>query len=347
MEKKTMKAVRMIAVGQPLEMQEIPVPDIGSLDVLIKIKAAGICHSDVHYRAGKSPVRPLPMTLGHEIAGVVEALGNDVHSLKLGDRVCLHYLLSCGNCFYCSAGSEQFCVEGSMLGHYTNGGYAEYIAVPERNAVLLPEEIPFEQGAVLMCSSSTSFHTLRKARLKAGETVAVFGIGGLGISAVQLAYVYGALTVYAVDINPEKLKLAEKYGAVPVDARKSDSAAQIMELTRGKGVDVALELIGLSETMSQAVRSLGVMGRAVLAGINDQPLALDTYQEVLGKEAEVIGSNDHLLQELPLLIEWTRLGRLDLSQVVTQTVPLEAGAINQVLDDLEQFSGQIRTVILP
>lgn len=344
---RTVKAIRMVEVGQPLQMQDIPVPALGERDVLVRVRAAGICHSDAHYRAGKSPVRPLPMTLGHEIAGVVEQVGARVTIVRVGDRVCLHYLLSCGDCYYCSAGSEQFCARGSMLGHYADGGYAEYIAVPERNAVRLPDEIPFEHGAILMCSSSTSLHALRKSRLRAGETAAIFGAGGLGMSAIQLARAFGALEVYAVDINPDKLALAAQYGAIPVDARLSDPVAEIQRLTRGRGVDVAIELIGLAQTMRQAVQSLAVLGRAVVAGICDQPLEIDTYRELLGKEAEVIGTNDHLLQELPLLVELARRGTLDLSRVVTRTVPLDAGAINRALDDLERFGGDVRTVIVP
>ena len=217
----------------------------------------------------------------------------------------------------------------------------------ERNAVILPPEIPFEQGAVMMCSSATSFHALRKARLKAGERVALFGAGGLGMSAIQLAFAFGALDVYAVDINPAKLALAAQYGATPVNARDGDPVAAIRQHTHGRGVDVALELIGLQQTMQQAVQSLGIMGRAVVAEIADKPLVIDTYRELLGKEAEVIGTNDHLLQELPLLIELVRRGKLKLSQVVARTVPLEAGPVNAVLDALEQFGGDVRTVIVP
>ncbi len=342
-----MKAVRMVEVGKPLQMFDIPAPEVGEGEVLVRVRAAGICHSDAHYRSGKSPVRPLPMTLGHEIAGVVEQVGKNVTGHRVGDRVCIHYLLSCRDCYYCSTGNEQFCVQGSMLGHYSNGGYAEYLAVPACNAMLLPDVIPFEQGAIMMCSSATSFHALRKARLKAGESVAVFGVGGLGISAIQLARAFGALDVYAVDINAAKLALAEKYGAIPVNARAGDPAEQIHQLTHGKGVDVALELIGLSQTMRQAVRCLAIMGRAVVAGISEQPLEIDTYRELLGKEAEVIGTNDHLLQELPLLIDLARRGKLDLSQAVTRTVPLDASAINRVLDELEGFGSDVRTVILP
>jgi 2-desacetyl-2-hydroxyethyl bacteriochlorophyllide A dehydrogenase len=342
-----MRAIRMTAANQPLQMHDIPTPAIGDRDVLVRVRAAGICHSDVHYRAGRSPVRPLPMTLGHEVAGVVEQVGAQVARVNVGDRVCLHYLLSCGDCYYCSAGSEQFCARGSMLGHYSDGGYAEYIAVPERNAVPLPDGIPFEHGAIMMCSSATSLHALRKARLRAGETVAVFGVGGLGMSAIQLARALGALDVYAVDIHADKLRLAESYGAIAVDAGAGDPLALIRDRTSGRGVDVALEVIGLQQTMRQAVQSLAVMGRAVVAGIGDAPLQIDTYTELLGKEAEIIGTNDHLLHELPLLIELARRGKLDLSRVVTRTVPLDADAVNAVLDELERFGGDVRSVIIP
>jgi D-arabinose 1-dehydrogenase-like Zn-dependent alcohol dehydrogenase len=256
-------------------------------------------------------------------------------------------LVTCGDCIYCSRGNEQFCVEGMMLGKHCDGGYAEYIAVPARGVVPLPDEIPFEHGAVLMCSSVTSFHALRKARLQPGETVAVFGVGGLGMSAIQLARALGALDVYAVDINNDRLKLTEKYGAIPVNAAEVNPVSEIQRLTGGRGVDVTLELIGLPQTMRQAVQSLGVLGRAVLVGITDEPFEIYSYLELLGKEGEVIGCSDHLLQEIPLLIEFARRGTLDLSNVVTRTVPLDADAINGVLDALEQFGGDARTVIIP
>ena len=342
-----MKAVQLVKIGEPLQAREVPVPPVGDRDILVRIKAAGICHSDVHYRAGASPAGPLPQTLGHEIAGVVEAVGDQVSTVTAGDRVCLHYLLTCGDCAYCTAGHEQFCPHGQMIGKHTDGGYAEYIAVPARNAVRLPDEIPFEQGAILMCSSATSFHALRKARMAAGETVAVFGSGGLGMSAIQLAKAFGALEVYAVDIDEAKLELAASYGAVPVNAAAADPVAEIRRLTGGRGVDVALEVIGLRETMEQAVQSLAILGRAVLAGLADRPFEIDSYSELLGREAEVIGSSDHLLHEMPLLLELARRGSLDLSRVVTRTVPLEAGPINEVMDALAGFEGAVRTVITP
>lgn len=342
-----MKAVRFIGVNQPLQMQEIPIPEIGERDVLVKVQAAGVCHSDAHYRAGISPVKPVPLTLGHEVSGVIERTGAAVTNLKSGDRVCLHYNLSCGDCFHCTTGNDQFCAKVSMIGHYTNGGYAEYIAVPARNAIPLPDEIPFEQGATLMCASATAFHALRKSRLKGGETVAIFGAGGLGQSAIQLAKAFGAVEVFAVDINEEKLNLAAEYDAIPVDAKNTDPVAEIKRLTNGKGVHVAIEMIGLPQTMKQAIQVAGVMGRVVIVGLSNRPLEIQTYTELLGNEVELIGSNDHHLQELPILIDLARRKVLDMSKIVTRTIPLDADAINRTLDDLERFSGDVRTVIIP
>ena len=342
-----MKAVRFVGVNQPLQMQEIPIPGIGARDVLVKVKAAGVCHSDAHYRAGISPVRPVPLTLGHEVAGIVELTGADVTHLKPGDRVCLHYNLSCGDCYHCTTGNDQFCEKVLMIGHYTNGGYAEYIAGPARNAIPLPDEIPFEQGATLMCASATAFHALRKSRLKGGETAAIFGAGGLGQSAIQLARAFGAVEVFAVDINEEKLNLAAQYDAIPVNAKKTDPVAEIKRLTNGKGVDVSIEMIGLPKTMKQALQIAGVMGRVVIVGLSNQPFEIQTYTELLGNEVELIGSNDHHLQELPLLLDLARRKVLDTSQVVTRAIPLDADAINKTLDELERFESGIRTVIVP
>jgi D-arabinose 1-dehydrogenase-like Zn-dependent alcohol dehydrogenase len=341
-----MNAVRMIEIGKPLQLQQIPIPSAGEEDVLVRVRAAGICHSDVHYRAGRSPMGMMPITLGHEVAGEVEWAGSKVTNLKSGQRVCLHYNISCGDCDHCKTGNEQFCATVKMIGHHIDGGYAEYIAMPARNAISLPEEISFEAGATLMCASATALHALRKGRVKDGERVAVFGVGGLGVSAIQLARALGAVEVYAVDIKLDKLELASQYGAIPIDASRLDAVEEIRKLTKGKGVDVALEMIGLPNTMKQTIASLGVLGRAVIVGLSQMPLEVHPYQTLIGYEAEIIGSNDHLLQELPLLIDMARQKILDTSDVVSQTIPLDAEKINQRLDDLENYTDDVRAVIV-
>jgi propanol-preferring alcohol dehydrogenase len=234
-----------------------------------------------------------------------------------------------------------------MIGKYRDGGYAEFIVMPARSVFHLPDEIPFEHGAVMMCSAATSLHALNKARLQAGESVAIFGAGGLGLSAIQLAKAMGAGLVLAVDINPHKLDLAEKFGARAVNAADGNPVQEIKRLTDGRGVDVALELIGLPLTMRQAVQSLAIKGRAALAGITQEGFAVAPYEELLNKEAEIIGVSDHLASELPQLLKWAQDGKLNLKPIVTRTVPLEAKAINETLDQLEAFRGDARVVILP
>ncbi len=340
-----MKAVRLTTPGRPLEEQEIELPTVGAEDLLVRVRAAGICHSDAHYRAGVSPVEPLPLTLGHEVAGTVAGVGSDVAGFAMGDRVCLHYMATCGRCTYCHLGAEQFCATGQMLGKHRDGGYAEYVVIPSRSAFGLPDEIPFGQGAIMMCSSATSLHALNKARLRPGESVALFGIGGLGISAVQLATALDAGEIYAVDINEKKLRRAEALGAIPVNAAEADPVAEIRRLTNGQGVDVALELIGQPLTMQQAVQCLGIFGRAALVGLTDRAIQIAPYEELLNREAEVIGVSDHLVSEIPILLEYARTGTLDLSGVITRTVPLDAGEINRVLDGLDAFGDELRVVI--
>jgi propanol-preferring alcohol dehydrogenase len=341
-----MKAVRLFRPGTPLQRQEVPVPSPGAHDVLIRVKAAGICHSDVHYRAGRSLVDPLPLTLGHEVAGLVEQIGSAVSRVNRADRVCLHYLATCGECRWCREGTEQFCPKAAMIGKHRDGGYAEFIVMPERSVFRLPDEIPFEHGAVMMCSSATSLHALKKARMAAGESVAVFGAGGLGLSAIQLAMSLGASQVFAVDISAEKLQSAAQLGAIPVNAVATEPVAELKRLTAGRGVDVALELIGLPLTMRQTVQCLAIKGRAALAGITDKSFEVAPYQEVLNKEAEIIGVSDHLAAELPQLLDYARAGKLNLAHVITRSVPLDAAAINDGLDQLENFKVTGRQVVV-
>jgi len=340
----TYRALQLVEQNAPLVEVELPVPELGIGEALVRVQAAGICRSDVHYQQGSPKLPPLPRTLGHEVAGVIEALGpNAPAGLVEGLRVGVHYQTSCGTCRFCVAGHDQFCVSGQMIGNAREGGYAERIVVPARNLVAVPDPVQIEHAAVMMCSSATSLHALNKGRLVAGERVAVFGLGGLGQSAVQLALALGAGQVYAVDLNPAKVQLAADYGAVPIVG----GPAAVEAILADGGVDVALELVGLAATMRQAIDVLRPHGRAVAVGLAEEPIAIDAYEDLVLREAEIIGVSDHLATELRPLLDLAATGRLDLSRIVTNQVPLEAGPVNQALNDLAAFGDQVRTVIVP
>ena len=311
-----MRAMQLVRGGAPLEERQLADPVPGPDEVLVDVHFAGICHSDAHYRADASRVR-LPVTLGHEVAGVVAAVGEGVEEVAAGDRVALHYLWP----------------NGDMLGKERDGGYAERIVVPAKNAVRVPAAVPLDQAAIMMCSTATALHALRVAPLVPGESVAILGFGGLGISALQLARALGASRVYAVDPVAAKLRLAAALGAIP---------CALDDLPE---VDVALDFAGHEATALKALRRLATGGRLVVVAINLRQLTIDPYADVLGRERRIVGCSDHTREELVELMELAERGSIDLSRAVSRRIPLSATAVNAALDDLESGTVHLRTVI--
>jgi propanol-preferring alcohol dehydrogenase len=338
-----MRALHITAAGAPLAAMDLPEPIPGPNEVLVGIEAAGMCRSDVHYRSGTRPVPSLPLVPGHEIAGSVLAVGDAVTDRSPGDRVALHYLVTCGACEFCNRGAEQFCATGAMLGLDRQGGYAERIVVPARNAHLIPDGVSTAAAAVMMCSTATSLHALRRGRVGPDTSVALIGAGGLGMSAIQLARVIGAGPVYAIDIDDEKLEIAAELGATPIDGR-NDPVTAILD---DGGVDVAIELVGSSDLMADAVRMLRPQGRAVAVGITHTEFGLDPYRDLVKREAEVLGTADHLSSEIEEILGWAADGRIDVGRLITGTIPLELDVVEEALVALERFDGGIRTVIQP
>ncbi|HUF17020.1 MAG TPA: alcohol dehydrogenase catalytic domain-containing protein [Thermoanaerobaculia bacterium] len=316
-----MRAVRLSRTGQPLEDVEIDTPAPGRGEVAVAIRATGICHSDVHYCTEEGRAR-LPLIPGHEIAGVISDIGPDVRDFAPGDRVAIHYLV----------GEE-------MIGKELDGGYAESIVVPASNVVAVPSQVPFAHAAVMMCSTATAWHALKIANLRAGESVAIIGFGGLGASAVQLARILGAGRVIAVDVVDAKLRMAEEWGAIAVNAGTGDLTASL------RGVDVVLDFATHGPTTVSALRALNPRGRLVFVGINLRSLELDPYSDLLVHERIVTGSADHTRDELVELLNLASEGRLDLDRAITLRVPLAAEAINQVHRDLHHGTRHLRTVI--
>jgi 2-desacetyl-2-hydroxyethyl bacteriochlorophyllide A dehydrogenase len=346
--KDLMKAVRLNNIGEPLKLDLVEVPKVGAEDVLVDIRASGICHSDINYRYGFVSVAKLPIILGHEISGVITEVGNRVEGIEKGDRVCVHYVVSCGHCLFCRTSRENFCEKYQMIGMTIDGGFAEYIAVPASNVLKLPAAVPFEQGAIMGCAVSTAFHALKRGRASEGDTVVIYGVGGLGAHAVQLATkVFGAGNVIAVDVSDEKLKLAEELGADEVvNAAHEDPAESINAITKGRLADVVLDFVGLRKTIENGINCVGKGGRIVIIGIGRvEEVTVSPYKSIIRKEMELIGVNDHFKSELATLIKLTASGKIDLSTSVTHRIPLED--VNIGMEILEKKIGNpVRVVIV-
>jgi propanol-preferring alcohol dehydrogenase len=339
-----MHAIRLVEPRQPLQLIQLPDPVPGDGEIVVDVQRAGICHTDAHYRAGTATMN-LPITLGHEIAGVVSAVGENVTDIREGQRVALHYLTSCGECERCTRFGEQFCPTGGMLGKDRDGGYAQRIVVPAYNAIPIPDEVKSDVAAIMMCSTATAYHALRLGNIQKGDSVAVLGFGGLGVSAAQLARALGASEVFAVDVVPEKLELAAKFGATPLDARETPVHKAILGATDGKGVDIVLEFTGNETVAHGGLRSLSPGGRLMIVAINLRKFEFNPFTDLLVRERHIIGCSDHTRAELVELMELARTGQIDMSRAITRTVPLETDAVNGALDDLEKGSGHLRTVI--
>lgn len=334
-----MKAARFYKAKELLRIEEVPIPVLGPNEVLVEVKAAGLCGSDVHIVEGETFPGFTPIILGHESAGVIAKVGEQVSQWKVGDRVCIDSATTCGLCYNCLRGRDSVCLSRKFVGVQLDGGFARYVKVLPRNLIELPDSISFEQGAILTDAVATPYHAITKrAKLSIGETIAVFGLGGLGVHALQISKLMGAGLVIGVDVEESILSRALAFGAdVVVDGIREDPVKRIKELTEGYGVDVALECIGKNLTVSQCVESVRVGGRAVVVGLGPESIRIRPITEFVRGEIELIGSSAFEIKEIQQIVQLVASGRLDLSRSVTRRISLEE--VNQGIDDLKTKRG--------
>jgi len=329
-----MLAARLIAPGEPLRIEELPVPEPGPGEVLVQVHACGLCGTDLHLAVdGDLPVERTPITLGHEAAGRIAAIGPAVEGLGEGERVALFPAASCGRCRFCLAGREALCDSSKVYGMARDGALAEYVAVPARSLLPLPEGVPFDVGAIVTDGVATPFHALRdRGGLRAGESVAIFGCGGLGTHAVALARMMGGSPILAVDVDAQARERALALGAdLALDPRETD-VAKAARHASGGGLDLALEFVGVPETLETALRCLGKRGRAVVVGVGPQRASLPPLVSFVGREQAVLGSFGADRADSEDLYSLIAAGRLDLSGSISARYPLsEADAALQHL----------------
>lgn len=321
-----MRAMVLEQFGGRLQLTDLPVPVPGRGEALVRVRACGVCQTDWKIIKGghaSSPRVRFPHTLGHEVAGVVESMGDGAPGpVAPGDSVVVNIYDICGECEYCRSGRESLCENlGAWIGFDAPGGMAEYVKVPAKNLVKLPPGLPAEQVAILGDAIGTSLRAVKtRGEVKAGETVLISGIGGVGIHAIQMAHHLGA-RVIAADVVPEKLQLARENGAdYGLDAR-DDLAVAVQAVTGGRGADVALDFTGLPQALQSVAVALKKGGRLVMVGYQvDTHLSLPTQAIVIG-ELEVRGSRYCNQQELTEALDLVACGVV--RPIIGAVLPLE------------------------
>ncbi len=346
-----MKAALFYEPHQPLRIEDVPTPTPGPGEALIKVKACGICASDLHIFAGeiRGFAMPQPLIPGHEASGVIVGLGSGVEGWREGERVVATVPgKTCGACRPCRQSDLEACLAPRIVGVDYHGAFAEYLTFPVHSLVRLPDSIPFEQGAILADAVGTPFHAvIVRGALRAGERVAIFGVGGLGTHAVQIARLAGAGEIIAVDVLPGALARAKTLGADHlIDSRHEDPAARIRELTGGEGVDLAVELVGRPATIAAAEASLGRGGRAVLVGIGAEPITVLPTAIFSVFNHALLGSLGYRRDDVVRLVRLVAGGRLDLSGSISARLPL--AEINEGVRRLEEKVGDpVRIMVCP
>ena len=349
-----MKAAVLREVNTPLEVEEVQLDNPGPREVLIRTGATGVCHSDLHFVEGKYRIN-MPVVLGHEAAGTVEAVGNQVSYVRPGDTVITCLSVFCGHCDRCLSGRPNLCHREDVVRAPTEpprlrqgedritqmaeiSSFAEQMLVHENATVKVREDVPFEQLALVGCGVTTGVGAaLNTAKVEPGSTVAVIGCGGVGLSAIQGAILAGALRVIAIDRVETKLTMATEFGATDVvDASGGDVVEKIRDLTNG-GVDYSFEAIGTKETAEQAFAMLQAGGTATIIGMIPQGTKIELDGPSFLRERKIQGSSmgsNRFRTDMPRYIEFYLQGRLKLDQMVSQRLSL--GDVNDAFEDMKQ-----------
>jgi D-arabinose 1-dehydrogenase-like Zn-dependent alcohol dehydrogenase len=305
-----------------VRIEEVPTPQPAPDQVVVDVAACGVCASDLHVVQGITPAGHLPITLGHEAAGTVSAVGDDVSQWRVGDRVIVPAGRICGTCTMCRTGRDNLCARAQVLGVDVDGAQAGAVAVPAGLPLPIPGHVPFDRAAILADAVATPYHALKRGGIGDGMVAVVIGLGGLGFHAVQLAVLAGA-EVVGVDTDPVARARAEQAGAsTVVDPRDEDAVARVLAVTDG-GADVSFEFVGLAETVALASRILRPGGRATLVGIGRDRLTGPPLGLFVAREQEVVGSFGATLADVNELVDLVDAGRLDLTQSVSHTLGIE------------------------
>ncbi|MHB8566146.1 MAG: alcohol dehydrogenase catalytic domain-containing protein [Nitrososphaerales archaeon] len=327
-----MKAALVTQFSSPIKIEDFPDPQVGPLDVLVKVGVCGACYSDVKIWSKRTAVPPaLPHIMGHEISGIVSSLGANVSGLKVGDRVIVYLYDTCDDCEACRKGEDNCCInQGPLLGFTRHGGFAEYVSIPSKNVFKIPDNLEMGEAALITDAVITPYHALiDRIKLRFNETVLLMGMGGLALSGLQIAKLLGA-RVIAVSRTDSKLEMSKKLGADhTLNANIADLPAEVKKLTGGNGADAAIDFVGTGKTIEQCLRSVRKGGRTLILSYSTEPIPINTslLMMQIGTLQSSRGGTRQNLRDIIRLASEDKL-----TSVITETYPLSE--INAVLQKL-------------
>jgi len=340
-----MKAARIVNVNEPLQVQDVQTPKPKDSQILVKVQSVGVCHSDVHVWEGyyegisgqqlKTTDRGVkyPLTPGHEIAGIVDSLGEQVEGFSKYEKVLVYPWVGEGMCPACKIGQENLCDKPRSLGIYSDGGYAEYVLVPNfKYLVKIGDDMDTDTSAPLACAGLTSYGAIKNANLKPDENVVIVGTGGLGLMAIQLAKAVTGARIIAMDIDDKKLEVAKKEGAdIIVNSKKEDPVKAIMELTGKLGADAVIDFVNATKTVETDMQFLRRRAKLLLVGLFGGELKLSLVT-MPTRAYKIIGSYTGSLEDMVELVSLAKRGVI--KQVVSKRFKLnQAGEALQMLKD--------------
>lgn len=337
-----MTAARFYRPNAPFVIEKIPIPPLQPHEILVQVKACGICGSDVHIYEGRLATKNPPIVLGHEVSGVIARLGGESKQLKEGEAVCIDSFVSCKNCKYCLGGRRALCHRFKIMGIFFDGGFAEYVKVAADNVIKLGKKVDFEQGIMVADVAPTALHAIRRSNLSFGDSLAVVGVGAIGLQVVQIAKHFGIFPIIAIDIRQELLKKSLDLGAdAIINSIVKDPVKEVKE--KFGGSDVVIECVGIQETIKQAVQILKKGGRAVIVGVGADSY---TIPALTAGEYEVVGSFGFTREEINNVNLMVENGFLEFSSSISHRFPLKN--INEAFEVFKNKVGNpIKVIINP
>ena len=342
MNSKTMKSAVLRQFGQPLVIEEKPIPVPGSGEVLVKVCASGLCVSDLHIQDGMIGTVRLPYTPGHEMAGIIAQVGEGVTAVDIGDHVVGAIDITCGTCKYCLSGRTNLCRNLVRVGFERDGSHEEYCVIPAANAFKVANWVPFDQMTSITDAVGCIYNAIKnRAKVQPGHRVLILGTGGLGMNAIQIAKIFGA-EVYATSRQKEKLDISLEMGAdAAVNTKEQNLYDEIVRLTNGEMCDVVIDNIGIKSSINESLRLVCPGGRVIVAGYNDPTFEAE-YQDIMKFEKEILGIRGMTKQDLIEVIGFIETGKI--VPFIYKTIPFDR--INEGLNMLRTGEAKGRVVLM-